>query len=115
MNKNRRLSRKRIISVILTTTVLCSAHTSVSLLAAEQSSQKEEVIYVNLDGNGNQTGAYAVNIFTDNDNIMDYGEYSQVRNMNTIDDITYKNGKVCIQTDADKLYYEGVMEEAEIP
>ena len=58
--------------------------------------------YVNLDGEGEIEKTYAVNIFTDS-NIIDYGDYSEVKNMNTNDKINFSSGKVTINNSADKL------------
>lgn len=89
--------------------LLCgsSAFTSVAL-AAEKSSEKEEVIYANLNPSGEPNEIYAVNIFTDKD-IIDYGVYDAVKNMNTMDQINYSNGKITVQNSSDELYYQGVM------
>lgn len=81
---------------------------------SQLSSKKEEVVYVNLDSNGDLKGTYVVNIFNDSD-IVDFGNYSEVRNMNTNDKIKYDSGVVNIKNSKDKLYYEGVIENAEIP
>ena len=86
-----------------------SAFTSVSL-AATKSSEKEEVIYANLSTSGEIEKIYAVNIFKDKD-IVDYGVYDTVKNMNTMDKINYSNGKVTIQNSEDKLYYQGIMKQ----
>lgn len=82
--------------------------------AASIASNKEEVVYVNLNSDGDLLGTYVVNIFNDND-ITDYGNYIEVRNMNTNDEINYDSGVIKIKNSKDKLYYEGIMENAEIP
>ncbi len=85
--------------------------------AADVNTTKDEVIYANLDANGNITGVYVVNSFHDIQNgmITDYGNYQSVSNMTTNDSIA-QNGDLCtIQTDADKLYYEGIMQDAQLP
>lgn len=82
--------------------------------ASTLASEKEEVVYVNLNSNGDLVGTYVVNIFNDSE-ITDYGDYSEVRNMNTNDKINYDSGVINIKNSKDKLYYEGVMKNAEIP
>ena len=86
-----------------------SAFTSVSL-AATKSSEKEEVIYANLSTSGEIEKIYAVNIFKDKD-IVDYGNYDEVKNMTSSDEIKYSNGKITIQNSEDKLYYQGIMKQ----
>lgn len=105
----------KIISVAMAT-VICSstAFASVSL-AATKSSEKEEVIYANLTSSGDVEKIYAVNIFEDKD-IVDYGVYDSVKNMNTMDKINYTNGKITVKNSEDKLYYQGIMKQnTEIP
>ena len=84
-----------------------SAFTSVSL-AATKSSEKEEVIYANLSTSGEIEKIYAVNIFKDKD-IVDYGNYDEVKNMTSSDEIKYSNGKITIDNSGDELYYQGIM------
>lgn len=85
--------------------------------AAEKQSGKQEVVYANLEAGGAVTEVYVVNIFSvsGNEVIEDYGDYSQVRNMTTTDEIRYENGKVTISPSKEKLYYEGTLESAELP
>ena len=67
---------KKGMSLALTVALLGSG----SLAYAE--SGKEEVIYAVLDGQGQVSGLYAVNIFEGGD-IVDYGDYSAVHPLNT--------------------------------
>ena len=107
-------NRKKIASLMLLATVLGTTANTINVQAEEKTTPKEEVIYVNLDGEGEIEKTYAVNIFTDS-NIIDYGDYSEVKNMNTNDKINFSSGKVTINNSADKLYYEGIMENVQIP
>ena len=89
--------------------VLCGAsRLTTASLAAEKSTEKEEVIYAKLNPSGEIEEIYAVNIFDDKD-IVDYGIYEAVKNMNTMDKINYSNGKVTINNSSDELYYQGMM------
>ena len=101
-------NNKKIIALAMSGLICSSSLLKTTALAASNSSEKEEVIYVNLDGTGNVEKIYAVNIFTDK-NITDYGSYSEVKNMNTSDKINYSNGVVTIDNSSEKLYYEGIM------
>ena len=103
MNRN-----KKVIAIVMSGLICSSSLFSTTALAASKSSEKEEVIYVNLDDTGNINKIYAVNIFKDKA-ITDYGVYSEVKNMNTSDKINYSNGVVTINNSSDKLYYEGIM------
>lgn len=113
---------KKIISIILIISILAlgmipvfaEEKTTGESASPEKSSNKEEIIYINTDGGGNVTGMYAVNIFED-DTVTDYGDYSQVKMLNTTDDINYADGRVSYSTDAQKTYYEGILENKESP
>lgn len=102
------INNKKVIAIVISGLISTSNLFVTTALASSNSNKKEEVIYVNLDGAGNIDKIYAVNIFTDKD-IIDYGSYSEVKNMNTNDKINYSNNVVKINNSSDKLYYEGIM------
>lgn len=81
---------------------------------AAETGGKEEVVYVMLDASGAVTGVYVVNSFAGGD-IVDYGNYTDVRNLTTEDAVTLDGDKVTLHTDADKVYYQGDLAEAELP
>lgn len=123
------MKKNKIIALVLATGIIGSIVSPISVLAENtvisdtldgtssnntESTDKEEVVYINLNNNGSVDKVYAVNIF-DSKNIVDYGNYSEVRNMNTNDVLDYKNGKIVVTNSSDKLYYEGVLENTEIP
>ena len=85
--------------------------------AAAAGTQKEEVIYVNLNGDGSVSHVYAVNIFDmqTGGRITDYGSYYSVRNMVTTDQINVNGDEITIDTNPGKLYYEGDLGAASIP
>lgn len=110
MNKN-----KKIIAIAMSGLIYSSSFFTTISLADVKSSEKEEVIYINLDSSGQIDNIYAVNIFN-NKKITDYGSYKEVKNMNTNDKINYSNGIININNSSDKLYYEGIMyEDTQIP
>ena len=100
----------KIIAIAMAGAICGSTAFSSISLAATKSSEKEEVIYANLTSSGDIEKIYAVNIFEDKD-IVDYGVYETVKNMNTMDKINYSNGKITIQNSEDKLYYQGIMKQ----
>ena len=77
-------------------------------------SEKEEVIYIMTDASGNVTDMEAVNIFVGGD-IVDYGDYSAVKALNTTDKITQDGTKITFSSAADKVYYQGTMKGNVIP
>lgn len=118
MKKNKLvILNKKIAPVLLTVTlagnaILCS--TPATALAADDSTDKEEIVYGILDNSGNVTGIYVVNSFTDND-IVDYGTYTNIKNLTTTDQITTDGDRITFHTDAAKVYYQGDLETKEIP
>lgn len=85
--------------------------------AVEHSTPKQEVVYVNLAADGSVADIYVVNIFDldKTGQIIDYGDYTALRNMTTDDEILFEDETVRIQTEARKLYYEGHLRSDVIP
>lgn len=113
--KKRRRSM-RIVSLTLITAILASL-VIVPAWAYGGGTKKQEVVYVNLNGDGSVDGIYVVNIFDLNgdDRIIDYGDYTVLRNMTTNDEIQFDHQTVQINTKAKKLYYEGKLNSNVIP
>ncbi|MGN0691789.1 MAG: hypothetical protein ACI4K7_05535, partial [Oscillospiraceae bacterium] len=100
---------KKIISWILALSLVSSC--AMPALAAG----KEEVIYVLAGADGSVDSVYAVNSF-DGGDITDYGDYSDVKLLN-IDGSISQSGDEIIFSSAEgkRVYYQGTMNEAEIP
>lgn len=103
---------KKILPALLSASLVLTTLTPA--FAAEAPSEKEEVIYVNLDTAGKIKDLYAVNIFGSG-NITDYGDHSAVEILNTTDQITQNDEKITFSTDADRVYYKGTIKKQEIP
>lgn len=106
------IGMRKLITVCTAAAVIGSA--SISLCYADTSPSKEEVIYGNLAHDGSVEKIYAINIF-DSDNITDYGRYSDVKNLTTEDKITLKDDTVSVHPSETPFYYEGTLEDAELP
>lgn len=94
--------------------VMLAGYAEIPAFAEEISSEKEEVIYVITDASGNVSDVEAVNIFSGGD-IVDHGDYSAVKMLNTTDNITLDGDKVTFSSDAERVYYQGTMKNTEIP
>lgn len=94
--------------------VLLLGFTVVPAFAETAPSAKEEVIYAMADASGKVTDAEAVNIFVGGD-IVDYGDYSAVKPLNTNDTITQNGDQIAFSSTADKVYYQGTMKNAALP
>lgn len=103
---------KKIITLVM---VLILACVSVNPVSAEDiTSPKEEVVYGILNIDGSVNNLYVVNIFNDS-SITDYGRYSDIRNMTTSEIISQSGDQIGINTSADKFYYQGTLENKELP
>ena len=94
--------------------VLLLGSTVVPAFAEAAPSAKEEVIYAMADASGTVTDIEAVNIFAGG-NIVDYGDYSAVKPLNTNDTITQNGDQITFSSSADKVYYQGTMKNAALP
>ena len=103
---------KKVIATVLAGTMTISS--VVPAFAAGNPSEKEEVIYINLDAIGNVKDIYAVNIFGKGD-VVDYGDYDSVEMLNVNADIQQNGDKITFSTDSDRAYYKGKMSNAQIP
>lgn len=103
---------KKILPLFLVASMTLSSVTPA--FAAGVASPKEEVIYIMTDANGTVKSGYAVNIFGSGD-ITDYGNYTDVKMLNTTDSITQNGDTITFSTSAGKTYYQGTLPDVEIP
>ena len=103
---------KKILSFALALALLFTSIISAS--AEVGPSQKEEVVYGILKLDGSVNNLYVVNIFNGGA-ITDYGKYSDIRNMTTSEKLSQNGDKITIDTNSDKLYYQGSLENNELP
>ncbi len=103
---------KRIFAIVTALTLLVA--TAIPSSAADLPSAKQEVVYgiLNLDGSVNNL--YVVNIF-DGGAIRDYGSYLGVRNLTTSEEISQSGDLITIDTNADRLYYQGTLGNKDLP
>lgn len=101
------------LSAMLCAALLCGIVPLEALAAAGM--EKEEVVYATLNADGLLCETYVVNILHGGGDIMDYGDYTAIRNMTTTDVLTLEAGKVTGSTAAEQLFFEGTMEETELP
>lgn len=119
--------KKRItgMSALALTGILAAGQGVVIANAAAVSTEKEEVVYGMLTSEGKVDGVYVVNSFYAQD-IVDYGDYSEVRNLTTTDVIDLDGGMISIHRAAassdengegknQKLYYQGNLDTTDLP
>lgn len=76
--------------------------------------KKEEVIYSKLDFSGGNELLIAVNGFPKGFSGEDFGDYSEVTNLSTKDELEYKEGKLKIHA-KENFYYQGKLKTKELP
>ena len=118
MRKNKLVLRTKKTAPVLLAAILAGnsilGNIPMSAYAAEKSNKKEEVVYAVLDHSGTVDGLYVVNSFTDAD-VVDYGNYENIKNLTTTDEITQDGDRISFHTDADKIYYQGDLKNKELP
>lgn len=82
-------------------------------------STKDEAIYGNLGGDGELEDMYVVNTFHDTNpgEIVDHGDYSDVRNLTNLTDIEQDDGDVRFEAEKgdDDFNYQGFLENQPLP
>ena len=94
-----------------------SAEAVVPAFAAGAIEDKDENVYVNLNQDGSVSGIYVVNEYTlgADTEIVDYGDYSAVKNLSTEDEILLEDGKVTVNAAKGKFLYQGDMADTTLP
>ncbi len=82
--------------------------------AQNEPSSKEEVIYVMADASGSVRDVYAVNIFGSGSH-TDHGSYTDLKVLNTSDELKKTADGYTISTRSDRVYVQGTLLDAEIP
>ncbi len=108
---------KKMIATVMAVSLAISVTPVSRAAASTENTPKEEVVYVNLGGDGSVEKINVVNIFEleQDGTIVDYGEYESLRNMNTTDEIQVSEDRITIDAKAGKLYYEGELDGKVMP
>ncbi len=80
-------------------------------------STKDETIYGNLNAGGTLQDMYVVNTFhvSKPGEIVDYGDYTNVRNLSNLKDIETDGNTIRLQAKEDEFYYQGDMKKKPLP
>lgn len=108
---------RRALAIVLAVILIIGAAAPVTALAMDANTPKQEVVYINLNADGSVEKIYVVNIFDldEDGRIIDYGDYTALRNMTSNDEIQFEDETVRIDTKEDKVYYEGILSDRSIP
>ncbi len=106
---------KKLICIVVTSFLIVAALPVVTF--AESPLPKNEIVYATLSSNGTTKNIYVVNEFniTENTDIVDYGDYIDVRNLTNTNSITQKNDMVSVQADKGLFSYQGNMKTKDLP
>ena len=121
MNKAVKITATLLVcAALLLPTVLAATQPQPSAEAAANSKTadaREEVVYANLTASGEIENVYVVTILTVNEGgtIVDYGEYTSVKNLTNTDALTLSGDAVSLSASPGDYYYQGTVENAELP
>ena len=101
----------------MTLSLVLAAGSMTPAMAATNTKNKEENIYVNLDDNGSIDGVYVINSYDlkKDQKVVDYGNYSSTTNLSSDSKLTQENGKITVNGEKGKFYYQGNLDSAKIP
>lgn len=105
---------KKILTILFAVIFLIQLSFSQNVYANDLPSQKDEVVYGILDLNGSVDNLHVVNILSGG-NVIDYGNYSKIKNLTDSKKLEQNNDQITINTKADRLYYQGTLIEKELP
>ena len=115
----KRAALKRTALKRTTTAVVCFSLTAVNALPvlAEESPEKEENVYASLADDGTVEGIYVVNEYDleQDTKITDYGDYTEVTNLSSEDEITETGNEYTVQGKKGKFYYQGNLASKDLP
>ncbi|HCX64915.1 MAG TPA: hypothetical protein DHN33_06865 [Eubacteriaceae bacterium] len=71
--------------------------------------EKEEILYINLDGQGNVEESYVVNSFEVEapGEIVDYGQYGIVKNLTNQEPLVQEGDEIRVNVQSGRFYYQG--------
>lgn len=115
------LPHKKQLLAVLTALCLAAGLPETNVLAASSASGqdyvKNENVYARLGASGTSSDAYVVNAFDvkNSSDITDYGSYSEVKNLTDLSLLEHTADSTRISAETGKFYYQGALEEAELP
>lgn len=102
---------KKLTSLALALAIVGS---SISPAIASEENKKEEVVYINTKENGDVDKMNVVNIFSKG-NVVDYGDYDEVKLLNSNKKIENNKGEIKFEADKERTYYQGELKNNQSP
>ncbi|WP_404458016.1 YhgE/Pip domain-containing protein [Oceanobacillus kapialis] len=117
------MRNKNIVPILGSMMLVFSSFTTTAFADEVQEGQegnyasKDEVIYGNMNANGQLQDMYVVNTFrvTEPGEMVDHGDYASVRNLSNLTDIVREGDSVQFQAEEEEFYYQGTMESNALP
>lgn len=113
------MNQSRKIAAMAMTGMLCASMAAQPIMAASNKKNytKDEVVYGNLQTDGNIEEVYVVNVFDakKEQKIKDYGKYTKVANLTNTEKISTDDNEITTQIEKGKFYYQGNMVENKLP
>ena len=105
---------RRALALVLSAILIAS---TASTAFAQEPVEKDEVVYVNLSHDGAVESIYVVNAYdmTQEQSVTDFGDYREVKNLTTTEELSVKDGSVSFTAPKGKFYYQGELDTAQIP
>ncbi|HZK09791.1 MAG TPA: hypothetical protein VFD08_01850, partial [Clostridia bacterium] len=105
---------KRVLSLFLALLILSPLSLVSYGLGKAEKLEKEEIIYAKLDFNGENDLLIAVSGFPEGFKGKDYGDFSEVANLSTPEELVYKDGSINIDA-KENFYYQGKLKTKDLP
>ncbi|WP_237563627.1 YhgE/Pip domain-containing protein [Halalkalibacter okhensis] len=108
--------KKRIMFILLAMLLVFPYHIG-NANGSGGATSKDEVVYGSLSANGTLNELYVVNMLdvTEPGRIIDYGEYTAIRNLTDLTEIEQDEDEVQIDASSGWFYYQGNMDNQELP
>ncbi|WP_208590255.1 YhgE/Pip domain-containing protein [Gracilibacillus suaedae] len=105
---------KRFLLLVIVCIVALSPFNGVT---ASTVAPKDEVIYATLQPNGEEFNMYVVNSFEveEQEELVDYGDYTNVKNLTDLSEITKEGDEISFTASEDTFYYQGDLENKPLP
>ncbi|MDX8045850.1 YhgE/Pip domain-containing protein [Gracilibacillus sp. S3-1-1] len=105
---------KRLLLLLMISVLVLSPFTMVS---ASTTPAKDEVVYTTLASTGEELDTYVVNSFEMNEEgeVVDYGDYTAVKNLTDLSEISQSGDEVSFEGSGDSFYYQGTLDNKSLP
>jgi len=107
--------KKRVLPILLVFVLIVSMFPQMALAA--DIIPKSETAHINLNSDGSVKTVYIINAFDleGGGSIVDYGDYTEIKNLTDSSAITSDNGRITAHSSNDLFYYQGILSITDLP